>query len=159
MSAISFVDKQVGRIYETLKEIGELDNTLIIFTSDHGEMLGDYGTYQKFLPYDYSSKIPMIITYPAKIQANTKNDDFVDLNDIFPTFMDVANIKMPGLDYPGKSVFTNEKDRNYQYIEHQHGARRWVSMQNKEYKYILIIYLTNIINCLTQIKKNKAIII
>ncbi|MDY5997289.1 MAG: sulfatase-like hydrolase/transferase [Erysipelotrichaceae bacterium] len=135
MSAISFVDKQVGRIYETLKEIGELDNTLIIFTSDHGEMLGDYGTYQKFLPYDYSSKIPMIIRYPAKIKANTKNDDFVDLNDIFPTFMDVANIKMPDLDYPGRSVFTNEKDRNYQYIEHQHGARRWVSMQNKEYKY------------------------
>lgn len=135
MSAISFVDKQVGRVYDTLKEIGELDNTLIIFTSDHGEMLGDYGTYQKFLPYDYSSKIPMIIRYPQKVQANTKNDDFVDLNDIFPTFMDVANIKMPDLDYPGRSIFTNEKDRNYQYIEHQHGARRWVSMQNKEYKY------------------------
>lgn len=135
-ASISFVDKQVGRIIKQLKDMNELDNTLIIFTSDHGEMLGDLGTYQKFLPYDASCRIPMIMRYPACIEANSIRHDFVDLNDLFPTMMDVAGLEMPkAYDYPGDSVFRDQKDRTYQYIEHQHGSRRWVSVRSHEYKY------------------------
>ncbi|MCF0109534.1 MAG: sulfatase-like hydrolase/transferase [Erysipelotrichaceae bacterium] len=135
-SAVSFVDTQVGRIIQTLKDIGEYDNTLIVFTSDHGEMMGDYGTYQKFLPYDGSAHIPMIMRWPEKIKPGTKRDEFVDLNDLFPTFVDVAGLEMPKeYDYPGASVFKDTKDRDHQFIEHQHGARRWISMQNRQYKY------------------------
>lgn len=135
-AAISFVDKQVGRIIQQLKDMGELDNTLVIFTSDHGEMLGDLGTYQKFLPYDSSCRIPMVMRFPEKIQPKTVRNEFVDLNDLFPTMMDVAGLNMPTeYDYPGDSVFKNNKDRTFQFIEHQHGARRWVSIRNHEYKY------------------------
>lgn len=135
-ASISFVDKQVGRIVEQLKKMGELDNTMIIFTSDHGEMLGDLGTYQKFLPYDASCRIPMIIRYPKKLKAGCKDNRFVDLNDLFPTMMDVANLAMPKeYDYPGASIFSNQKDRSFQFVEHQHGARRWVSIRTHELKY------------------------
>ncbi len=135
-SAITFVDKNVGRILAKLEEMGELDNTLVVFTSDHGEMLGDMGTYQKFLPYDGSSKIPMILRWPERIQPGTIMEDFVDLNDLFPTFLDAAGIPYPGkITLPGASLFSNEKDRSVQYIEHQHGARRWCSLRNKQYKY------------------------
>lgn len=135
-SAISFVDKNVGRILDKLEEMGELDNTFIVFTSDHGEMLGDMGTYQKFLPYDGSSKIPMILRWPSRIQPGTIKEDFVDLNDLFPTFLDVAGIPYPGnIKLPGASILKQEKDRSTQYIEHQRHARRWCSLRTKEYKY------------------------
>ncbi|MGN1343829.1 MAG: sulfatase, partial [Traorella sp.] len=135
-AAISFVDKQIGRIIQQLKDMNELDNTLVIFTSDHGEMLGDLGTYQKFLPYDASCRIPMIMRWPKKIKAGTKVSSFVDLNDLFPTMMDVAGIPMPTqYDYPGASIFKDTKDRSYQFVEHQHDSRRWVSIRTHEYKY------------------------
>ena len=135
-SAISFVDTNVGRILAKLEEIDELDNTFVVFTSDHGEMLGDMGTYQKFLPYDTSSKIPMIIRYPKRIKAGSILDSFVDLNDLFPTFLDVANIPYSGkIELLGSSIFNSKKDRTYQYIEHQRHARRWISLRNKQYKY------------------------
>ncbi len=136
--AISFVDYNIGRILDTLEEQGILDDTVIIFTSDHGEMLGDKGTYQKFLPYDESAKIPMIIRYPKKVQAGTVREDFVDLNDLFPTILDFADKAMPThLDYPGESLFAEnpQKNREYQYLEHCKGNRRWISLRNQAYKF------------------------
>lgn len=135
-SAISFVDFNIGKILDKLEEMGELDNTFILFTSDHGEMLGDMDTFQKFLPYDGSCKIPMIARFPQLIKPGTRREDFVDLNDIMPTFLDVAKVVNPSeLHYPGASLFSNQKDRTIQYVEHQHGARRWVSLRNHAYKY------------------------
>lgn len=135
-ASISFVDKQVGRIIDQLEAMGELDNTLIVFTSDHGEMLGDHGTYQKFLPYDGSAKIPMICRYPKRYAPGSRETRFVDLNDLFPTFMDAAGLTMPEhLDYPGDALWGDKKDRSVQFIEHQHGERRWISLRNKQYKY------------------------
>lgn len=137
-ASISFVDDNIGKIIRQLKKMGEYDNTLIIFTSDHGEMLGDYGTYQKFLPYDSSARIPFIVRYPEKTEAGSVNTDFVDINDILPTVLDVAGLAYPNPDVlPGESIFSSEKkkDRTVQYIEHTHGNRRWVSLRNKKYKY------------------------
>jgi len=135
-SSITFVDHQIGRMLKQLENMGELDNTFILFTSDHGEMLGDLGTYQKFLPYDASARIPMIVRYPQLVKAGSVNNAFVDLNDIFPTFMDVCGLQMPkNYDYPGDSLFGNNKDRSVQYIEHQHDSRRWVSLVSERYKY------------------------
>ena len=135
-AAISFVDQQVGRIIKQLEDMNELDNTLIVFTSDHGEMLGDLGTYQKFLPYDASCRIPMIVRWPEKVKPGSVSSQFVDLNDLFPTMMDVAGLNMPKeFDYPGASLFSDEKDRTFQFVEHQHGSRRWVSIRTHELKY------------------------
>ncbi|MBQ4344068.1 MAG: sulfatase-like hydrolase/transferase [Erysipelotrichaceae bacterium] len=135
-AAISFVDKQVGRIVQQLKDMDELENTMIVFTSDHGEMLGDLGTYQKFLPYDASCRIPMIVRWPQMVGKGTVRSEFVDLNDLFPTMMDAAGLSMPKeFDYPGASIFSDSKDRTFQFIEHQHASRRWVSVRTQEYKY------------------------
>ncbi|SKC76595.1 sulfatase family protein [Maledivibacter halophilus] len=137
-SAISFVDYNIGRILDYLEKTNQIDNTLIIFTSDHGEMLGDNGTYQKFLPYDSSSKVPFIVRYPKYINPGTKDECMVDLNDIFPTFLDAAEVDYPAnYKLPGESIFLKEgmKDRNYQYVEYNKGNKRWVSLRNKRYKY------------------------
>lgn len=136
---ITFIDEQIGRIIKKLKDMGEYDNTLIIFSSDHGEMLSDLGCYQKFLPFDGSSKIPLIVRFPKHTQAGQRREEFVDLNDFLPTMLDVAGVEYPaGYELPGESLFAPEpkKDRTYQYVEYSRGSRRWVSVRDKKYKYV-----------------------
>jgi len=136
--AVSHIDYNLGRILDSLEASGQMDNTLIIFTSDHGEMLGDYGTYQKWLPYDSCSKIPLIIHYPKRIKAGEVTDDFADLNDILPTFLDAAGLEYPGIhQLPGESLLSEApaKDRDHQYVEYSEGNRRWISLRDHNYKY------------------------
>lgn len=137
-ASISFVDYNIGKIMEQLKIMGEYDNTLIIFTSDHGEMLGDYDTFQKFLPYDSSARIPFLVRFPERIKGGTEDIRFVDINDILPTVLDAAGVAYPRPEIlPGESVLKEHgfKDRTVQYIEHGRGNRRWVSLRNQNYKY------------------------
>jgi arylsulfatase A-like enzyme len=137
-AAISMVDEQVGRILDVLQEVGQIDNTLIIFTSDHGEFLGDYGLTQKWNPYDVCTRVPLIVRYPKSISAGMVKDDFVDLNDILPTALDVSGILYPGsITLPGESLLAEagEKDREWQYTEYGYGNRRWISICNKRFKY------------------------
>lgn len=137
-ASISFVDHNIGKIIRQLKESGEYDNTLILFTSDHGEMLGDYGTFQKMLPYDSSARIPFVVRYPEKLDAGSTDERFVDLNDLLPTFLELAGADYPepGI-LPGESIFAEEgeKDRSVQYVEFGHGGSRWISLRNRRYKY------------------------
>ena len=135
-SAISLVDKNVGRILKALEDIGELDNTLIIFTSDHGEMLGDHGSFQKMQPYDSSSRIPFLVRYPERFRAGEVHDEFVDLNDILPTALDVCGLDYPGPErLPGASVLRDVKDRACQYMEYGIGRSRWISLRDGRHKY------------------------
>jgi len=138
-SAITHVDHNIGRILTVLEEIGEMDNTFIIFLSDHGELLGDYQAYQKWLPYDSCSRIPFIIRYPEKIKGGSTEIDFVDLNDVLPTILDVAGIDYPeNIELPGESLLNEgikKKNRYYQYMEYSEGPKRWISLRNKKYKY------------------------
>ena len=136
---ITFIDEQIGRIIAKLKESGEYDNTLIIFSSDHGEMLSDMGCYQKFLPYDGSSKIPLVVRYPKETKAGEICEEFADLNDFLPTMLDVAGVEYPEKhELPGESFFAKNKikERDTQYVEYSDGSRRWVSLRDKNYKYV-----------------------
>lgn len=137
-ASISFVDYNIGKIIQQLKEIGEYDNTLILFTSDHGEMMGDHGTFQKMLPYDSSARIPYIARYPKKLAAGSVDERFVDINDLLPTFLDIAGVAYPNPEIlSGESIFKEdgEKDRSVQYVENGHENKRWVSIRDKHYKY------------------------
>ena len=137
-ASISFVDYNIGRIIARLKETDAYEDTLIIFTSDHGEMLGDCGTYQKFLPYDAAARIPFIVRYPAKLPAGSVDRRFVDINDILPTMLDAAGASYPDPGVlPGESIFIHggKKDRTTQYTEYSHGSKRWVSLRDEQYKY------------------------
>lgn len=137
-AAISHVDEHIGRMIDTLEELGQLDDTVILFTSDHGEMLGDHGIYQKWLPYDACSRIPLIIRYPKIFKGGTVRTEFTDLNDIMPTVLHAAGLNYPGKEkLPGGSLFMNDgsKSRQYQYIEYSKGNRRWISLRDKRFKY------------------------
>lgn len=91
-AAISFIDYQVGRILEYLESVGELDNTLIIYTSDHGELLGDYNCYGKRSFLDAAARIPLLVRYPERFEANSQCDIPTSLVDVLPTSVCAAGL-------------------------------------------------------------------
>ena len=93
---ISLLDHHVGRILDHLEATGQRDNTLIVFTADHGEILGDHGLWFKsMVAYDESIRVPMIVSYPGRVPAGTVQPAFQNLIDLFPTFCHYAGIPAP----------------------------------------------------------------
>lgn len=101
---IEQVDAEFGRILDAVEKSGMADNTVVIFMSDHGEMLGDHGIYCKG-PYFYDclNRVPLMIRWPNKYKAGLKVDALVELVDIAPTVMDAAGIEIP-VGMQGKSL-------------------------------------------------------
>jgi arylsulfatase A-like enzyme len=93
-AAVSFVDLQVGRILSALKESGKLENTIVVFTSDHGLAIGSHGLMGKQNVYDHSMRSPLIIAGPGVAQGKT-TDAMCYLFDLFPTLADLAGVKGP----------------------------------------------------------------
>lgn len=92
---VTMIDKQVGEIIDSLEKRGVLDNTIIIFTTDHGDCLNDHGHSQKWNMYEQSIHIPAIVWAPAKIKAKQRFNDLVTLMDFGPTILEFANVPVP----------------------------------------------------------------
>ncbi|WP_446743107.1 sulfatase family protein [Silvibacterium acidisoli] len=101
---IEQVDAEVGRMLQVLEESGQADNTIVIFMSDHGEMLGDHGIYLKG-PYFYDclTRVPLIIRWPGRFKAGIKVDALVELVDLAPTLLEAAGIP-PEAGMQGRSL-------------------------------------------------------
>ena len=92
------IDLQINRIKESLADFGLHENTVIAFTSDHGEMMGDHHMFRKAVPYEGSSRVPFIIANsPAapKAARGAVVDHVVELRDIMPTLLDLAGLPIP----------------------------------------------------------------
>ena len=91
---VTFIDEQVGRILAALRKKGLYDGALILFTSDHGDMLGDHHLWRKTYPYEGSTRIPLVMKWPKDMKADSprgrKLEDVVELRDILPTLLDAA---------------------------------------------------------------------
>jgi len=140
LTCVSMVDESVGKILDYLEEKGTLDNTIIIYTSDHGEMLQDKGYYAKELPYESSAKIPFIVRYPKLFKKGSINKSLVSLMDIFPTLLDVANLNYPSDNYQlyGSSLVELEENDRETVVSASGflGATRWIMVRDSRYKYI-----------------------
>ncbi len=94
---ISEVDAQIGRLIAALKASGDWENTLIVFTSDHGEMMGDHQLFSKLGFYDQSYHIPLLIRDPRKPQAHGGTvEAFTQSIDIMPTVLEAIGARSPG---------------------------------------------------------------
>ncbi|MFP4355674.1 MAG: sulfatase [Phycisphaerae bacterium] len=95
---IENIDRQVGRFLELLGQRGEMDNTLIVFSSDHGEMLGDHGLWGKSTWYEPSVGIPLIVAGPD-VRRGEVSDALVCLHDLAATFLKAAEAEpLPDMD-------------------------------------------------------------
>jgi arylsulfatase len=133
--AITHLDNQIGRFYMALQDSGELRNTVILFVSDHGDMLGDFNFFRKSLPYEGSARIPLILSDPGSLLGLTQGRHspvVAELRDVMPTLLDSAGLNIPdGLD--GVSLLpaargSNAPLRPYLHGEHTMGpfSNHWI---------------------------------
>ncbi|UVI27569.1 sulfatase-like hydrolase/transferase [Paenibacillus spongiae] len=93
--SISQIDKQIGLILDTLEDTGLRDNTLIVFTADHGEMLGDHYAFGKRTYYEASTRIPMIVSQPNKWPQGERRDQLCMLQDVYATIIVASGGAVP----------------------------------------------------------------
>ena len=141
---VSLIDKGIGRILEALDTLGLAENTLVVFSSDHGEMMGDHGLMQKSKPYDASARIPFLLRFPGRVQPGRRSAERVSLTDLLPTFLDAAGVAYPaelGLPpLPGASLLGRPGGglagaRDDFVIAEGAGPRRWWSIVQGPWKY------------------------
>ncbi len=101
-ACISFIDQNVGRIFAALGD--ELDQTLVIFTADHGELLGDYGSVGKRSMLDAAARVPMLVRWPQQFPAGTIRATPTTLLDIWPTLLAAAGDPSPQIDPEGEDL-------------------------------------------------------
>ncbi|MGO4107674.1 arylsulfatase [Paenibacillus sp. YAF4_2] len=141
---ITHIDDQLGRLMNAMEEYGVLDQTIIVFTSDHGEMLGDHHLFRKALPYEGSAKVPLIIADPGGLlgarQGITVNA-VAELRDIMPTLLSCAGADIPPAVDGENLLHARERDqdgswRSYIHGEHAYGEQSHQFLTDGCQKYI-----------------------
>ena len=135
-ASVAFMDRQVGKVLNALKEAGLRDNTIVIFTSDHGYHLGEHDFWAKVSLLDESSQVPLIICVPGKKPAVCHS--LVELLDLYPTTAKLCGLEVPKrlqgkdlgplLDNPGKTV----RDTAFS----TSAGRRGLLLRNDDWAYI-----------------------
>ncbi|MCK5801406.1 MAG: sulfatase-like hydrolase/transferase [Lentisphaeria bacterium] len=132
-ACISFVDYQVGRILDTLEQTGQLENTLILFTGDHGEHLGDYNCFGKRSMHDSCARIPMLTALPGVLDGGRTCDTPVNLVDLASTFLELTKTSLDTHELDGVNladIASGSSDRDM--VFSQHAYTRRVNIVNRE---------------------------
>ncbi len=98
------IDEGVGQLWKRLEKNGQLDNTVFVFTSDHGYWYGEHGlSVERRLPYEEGIRVPLLVRYPPLVKAGTLIDQFAVSVDLAPTMLELAQVKSDQK-YDGKSL-------------------------------------------------------
>jgi arylsulfatase A-like enzyme len=139
----SYVDALFGEVLDKLEASGELENTFVLFTSDHGEMLGDRGRVSKYCLYEGSVRVPMIIAGPGVDRRGIVDDRPAELVDVVPTLLAAAGGQIPDA-LPGFSLLS-DFSRTGSFAEmHGRGYEQYqrapaVMFRDREWKLLLHI--------------------
>lgn len=133
--SITHIDQQIGRVLMYLKNSGMLENTVIVFTSDHGDMLGDHNLWRKTYAYEGSAAIPLIVCLPSGKAAGNSSDYPVLIQDIMPTILEAAGLPVPdSLD--GKSLLGLIHGDSHACREYVHGEHSTCYSELQEMQYL-----------------------
>lgn len=150
-ATVKLVDEEIGKILNLLEEQELLENTLVLFTADHGEMMGDHRRVQKSLYYRESQQVPLAIRHPAHLTGQ-RNESMVELTDISATILDAAGLDPQtelSLPFPVHNnvvpcrsllpIIKGEVDsiRDFAYSECQNA---WSCITSEHYKYVRLHY-------------------
>ena len=94
LALISHIDNQLDRLFSVLDELGQSDNTIVAFISDHGEMLGDHGMFTKGVMYEASVRVPCLIRWPRALPAGGKVSTPLAGVDLMPTLLELAGVPL-----------------------------------------------------------------
>ena len=92
---VTLIDEQIGRILAALERKGLLENSVVLFMSDHGDCLGDHGHIQKWTMYDAITRVPALLWSPGRLPAGARVDGLVQQMDLVPLLFELAGLEPP----------------------------------------------------------------
>lgn len=133
--SVTFIDEEIGRILDTLQKRRMLDETFIVYLSDHGDMTGDHWLWRKSYAYEASARIPMIVRGPGAGRG-TVNETPVEIRDVLPTLAAAAGVAVPEA-CDGRNVLTARRE----WIDLEHNVcydatNHWNALTDGRWKYI-----------------------
>jgi len=134
---ITHVDHQIGRLLYHMSRNGLLDETLVIFTSDHGDMLGDHNLWRKTYAYEGSAHIPLLVRLPKSMRSGKRDvvEEPVQLQDIMPTVLDVLGLDIPNT-VDGASLYGLIRGDRTGWREFVHGEHSPCYSMEQEMQYL-----------------------
>lgn len=147
---IAALDDMIGKVIDNLKKTGQFDNTIIVFTSDHGDLLGSHGAYKKQQPYEESARVPMLYHIPEKLKITKgERDALMNSEDIMPTLLGLCGINIPdsvegknyrgyleGKEQVGDATLLYCIQPFGQWNKGKHGGREYRGLKTKQYTYV-----------------------
>lgn len=137
-ACISFVDYQIGRILDTLEATGQLENTLVLFSADHGEHLGDYNCFGKRTMQDTAARIPMLASMPGRFEGGQRCDKVTSLLDVMPTMLSAAGVESDGVEMDGEDlvkVLEGSSERESVHSQHRPAGEATYATFTDAWKY------------------------
>ena len=139
---MSAIDDCIGQLIQTLKDQGLDENTMVIFTADHGDLMGSHGAWNKQQPYDESIRVPFLIHYPKIITGGKSSKALLNSPDIMPTLLGLTGIEVPksveGKDFSKILLGKKKNDVNYTLISCVQPFGQWTRTKGgKEYRGIV----------------------
>ncbi|SDM30989.1 sulfatase family protein [Kriegella aquimaris] len=146
---IAALDDMIGKVIKNLKDSGQFDNTIIVFTADHGDLLGSHGAYKKQQPYEESARVPMLYHIPENFKiASGKREALMNSEDIMPTLLSLCDIAIPntveGIDYRpymegkeqvGEAALLTCVQPFGQWNKVKYGGREYRAIKTRQYTY------------------------
>ncbi len=139
-ACVSFIDTQLGLVLEGLKKNDLWNDTIIVFTSDHGYHLGDHFLWGKVTLFDIGAKVPFLIRAPGLSKSGTRSEAMVELIDIYPTLADLTGLEAPNhlqgsslrplLGYPER-----QGKKKYAYSVVSRGSELGYALRNQNWRY------------------------
>jgi len=144
---VKCIDDNVGRLLDTLRQLKLLDNTIVVFTADHGDLCGEHSRDNKGVPYEASAKIPFVLYHPAKVPAGTLVHQALSSVDFLPTVLGLMEIPTAGKE-EGRNAstlfMTGQAPDDWQDIAFFRGTgssdKNWLAAVTRRYK---VVYSPN----------------
>ena len=146
---IANLDWNIGRLLDALDESGLRKNTIVVFTSDHGEMFGAHGRTQKMVFYDEAVRVPFIMCWPDKIQSEASSDVCLNTPDIMPTLLSMLTLPIPeeveGMDLSQHAMGKEGPEPEAAFLQgmgHTYlweDGFEWRALRNREFTYAMYL--------------------
>src|SRR6185312_9807485 len=144
---VANLDWNLGRLLKAVDDAGIADNTIFVFTSDHGEMFGSHGRRAKLSFYEEAARVPFLIRWPKHVPANTKTEALLGTPDIMPTLLSMLKIPIPstveGKDMSAQAMGKTGSDHDAAHMQGMGATASWIdgtewrALRTHEYTYAM----------------------